>query len=56
MNKRVRKNNRTGITGVYWDKERSRYAVTIRNKYLSAINDFFEACYIRKSAEKKTKN
>ena len=56
-NKIPHKNNKTGITGVFFCKKRKKYisAITIKNKHkhLSYGNDFFEACCRRKSAELK---
>lgn len=52
------KNNTTGIIGVSWRKsEGGHYAVSIGNGangvYLGRTRDFFEACCMRKSAEKR---
>lgn len=48
--------NKTGLTGVSLRSDDGRYMVYIyrhgRNHYLGASRDFFEACCLRKSAEK----
>jgi len=51
------KNNKTGITGVHWDKEREKWRAQIgingKCVRLGTYNDFFEACCDRKAAERK---
>jgi len=51
-NVRKKKNNKTGITGVYVSAA-GRYIVKFRQKYIGTTEDFFEACCLRKSAEAK---
>ncbi len=50
------KNNTSGITGVYWDKNRSKWHVQIKLdgkiRCLGRFDDFFDACCARKSAER----
>jgi len=49
------KKNKSGITGVLWEKERGKWLVQIgvngKTKKMARTIDFFEACCIRKSAE-----
>jgi len=56
-NQRLCKNNKTGITGVFWLTNASKWCAEIKvnyeRKYLSLTGDFFEACCARKSAENK---
>lgn len=57
LNKKIRTDNRTGVTGVWWRKERRNYAVQItvnkKRKCLGHFKDKFEAFCVRISAEKK---
>lgn len=57
FNQRVSSDNRTGITGVYFEKQTSRWKAYIRVEgsqiTLGRYTDFFEACCRRKSAEIK---
>jgi hypothetical protein len=50
-----RRDNTTGVTGVTWDKQTSRYRVQGRSEFTSfrpkRVADFFEAVCIRKSWE-----
>lgn len=54
-NRRKQSNNKTGIVGVWFDKSRGNYQVSINfNKKTTRLGrheDFFEACCARKSAE-----
>lgn len=47
--------NKSGVTGVYWAKEKHKWAVQIgidgSMKFLGRFSDFFEACCVRKAAE-----
>jgi hypothetical protein len=56
-NRRRQSNNKTGIVGVWFDKSRYDWQVSINfNKEVTRLGrfkDFFEACCIRKSAELK---
>lgn len=51
------KNNTSGITGVYWKKDRNQWMTMIgidrQLVYLGCYLDFFDACCARKSAEHK---
>jgi hypothetical protein len=51
INMSLRKNNKSGVPGVYWNGAQNRWQVTIGNTYLGVTKDFFDACCIRKSAE-----
>lgn len=57
MNVRLQSNNKSGISGVCWDKSRNSWQVRIKYKrkniYIARTKDFFEACCMRKSAELK---
>lgn len=52
------KNNKSGLKGVCWDTNHSRWKVYINldGKQVGLLNtkDFFEACCVRKSAENKS--
>lgn len=54
-NSSIRKNNRTGVRGVYWDSNRKKWAVQITaNKKTICVGrfeDFNEACAAREAAE-----
>ena len=56
-NKRPQLNNKTGIPGIFWYKRERKWEVQIgvdgRPLSLGYFVDFFEACCIRKSAERK---
>lgn len=56
-NKPIRKDNKAGIIGVYWDICRNCWVAHIRHNkktvYLYSGSKFFEACCRRKSAENK---
>ena len=56
-NQPIAKNNKSGIIGVYWDKQINKWTAKITaNKekiYLGVFVDLFEACCVRKSAENK---
>lgn len=56
-NQKLPKNNTSGITGVVWKKNASKWQARIKINwkqiYLGIFNDFFEACCARKSAESK---
>lgn len=49
--------NKSGISGVSWDKKNEKWRVNIyinnKCKNLGRYDDFFEACCVRKSAEIK---
>lgn len=48
--------NKSGITGVYWQKGRYQgWAVTWGDSCVKCTRDFFEACCIRKSLEAHNK-
>ena len=54
-NKRIQKNNTSGLQGVYWSNRYSRWVARInlknKTKHVGQSQDFFEACCLRKSAE-----
>lgn len=55
--KRLRKNNNSGINGVYWDKQAKRYKTFIFLKgkkiYLGSYKELSDAAKARKEAEEK---
>lgn len=55
MNKRLRSNNSTGISGVWWDERRMKWAVQIaangERKNIGRFEDLFSAVAARRSAE-----
>lgn len=57
MNHKKRTDNTSGVTGVYWDKEREKWLVAIninkKMKYIGRFLGFDEAVQARKDAEKK---
>ena len=57
MNKGLRSNNTSGVTGVYWDKESNKwYAIITANKndiFLGYFSNFDNAVNARKEAEEK---
>ena len=57
MNQRKHKNNKSGITGVSWNKADSKWQVNISDRgeqrYLGIFEDKFEAICCRKSAERR---
>ena len=55
-NMKIHSTNKTGISGVSWDKVNNKWRVNIDNGKtinLGRYSDFFEACCVRKSAEIK---
>ena len=52
-NVRLLDNNQTGVTGVYYAADRDKYHVMICGKHIAHVEDFFEACCLRKSEEVK---
>lgn len=56
INKAILSNNKTGVTGVYFDPTRNKYAVEIRvyniKIHLSRYSDFADACFVRYVAER----
>jgi hypothetical protein len=56
-NSRLMSNNKSGISGVRWDEKRKYWISLVRvnkkSKILAFTEDFFEACCLRKSAERK---
>ena len=56
-NKRKQSNNKTGIVGLWFDKNRINWQVSInfdkKITRLGRYDDFFEACCARKSAENR---
>lgn len=57
VNKRLSARNKTGIRGVSWNRERSKWTVHIKRygRYVLTVRvgDFFEACCLVKSFEAK---
>ena len=57
MNKGTISSNKSGITGIYWDKTNNKWiaSITINKKHiaLGRFNDFDEAVKARKKAEEK---
>lgn len=51
INRRIRKDNKTGIAGLQWQPKKKTWRVTFAGKRLGSRVDFFEACCLRKSAE-----
>lgn len=55
MNKRISKANKTGVMGVRWITEYSKWQSKIKTNNIPVLlyygDDFFEACCARKSAE-----
>ena len=45
--------NKTGISGVSFDAKKNRFIASFKQKKVSTLAGFFEACCIRKSAEAK---
>lgn len=56
-NKRIKKNNKTGVTGIHWNKKTQKYCVQIRanNKtmHVGLFTNIEEAINARKQAEQK---
>jgi hypothetical protein len=57
-NRRLNKNNRSGIPGVRWEECTDRWIVSIGMgigpaKKIGRVKDFFEACCLRMSAQNK---
>lgn len=56
-NRRRNKNNKSGLTGVFFDTQSNKLKAQIKvnsvNMHLGYFIDFFEACCARKSAENK---
>lgn len=57
MNHRKRTDNTSGVTGVYWDKGREKWLVTINTnkkmKFVGRFENFDDAVKARKEAEEK---
>lgn len=55
-NRKLKKNNATGVTGVFWNKSIGRWAAVIRfeykQHYLGVYKDFEDAVAARKKAER----
>ena len=56
LNQKRPRNNKSGITGVYWNKQRKKWHAQIKiggkTLYLGLFADFFDACCARKAAER----
>lgn len=54
-NRRLNKNNKSGITGVSWQKSINRWVAKIdlpdKRIFIGSFSDFFEACCARKSKD-----
>lgn len=50
-NLRKAANNKSGVTGVVWDKTNSKWAVSIGKVRLGRFSDFNEAVKVRRQAE-----
>lgn len=57
MNHKIRYDNKTGVSGIYYDENYNKYLVTIgvnnQSIYLGCFNDFDKAVKVRKEAEEK---
>lgn len=57
MNHKIRYDNKTGVSGIYYDENYNKYLVTIgvnnQSIYLGCFNDFNKAVKVRKEAEEK---
>lgn len=57
MNHNIRCDNKSGVSGVYYDRTYDKYLVTIgvnnQNIYLGCFSDFNKAVKVRKEAEEK---
>lgn len=57
MNRAIRKDNITGCTGVYWNKQKNKWVANIvfggKQIYLGSFDDFKDAVKTRKEAEEK---
>jgi hypothetical protein len=56
MNKSIQSNNKSGITGIYWDKQREKWVGSLTykgNKYQKRFNTKNKAIKYRKSLEEK---
>jgi hypothetical protein len=57
MNKDIRNDNTSGVTGVYWSKKAGKWAADIqkdgKRKYLGVFDNFDDAVAARKAAEKE---
>lgn len=42
-NRKIRRDNRSGVSGVHWEKSRSRWRVTVGSKFLGRFNCFGQA-------------
>ena len=52
-NKRMQKNNTSGVIGVSYNKLQDDWEVRFKSKYIGRRKDFEEACNLRKLAEEK---
>lgn len=55
INQGMQRNNTSGVTGVYWNKENNKWKVMIDNKYLGYYEVFEKACEVRVQAENERK-
>lgn len=57
INRSIQSNNKSGVTGVYWSKQRNKWIaqITVNKKAinLGGYNSFDEAVSVRKEAERK---
>lgn len=52
-NHKLPRNNRSGCSGVWFDKGRAKWQVRIGKKFFGRFDTYMEACAARRSAEKK---
>ena len=52
-NRGMNQNNKSGVTGVRWNKEAQKWVAYIMRKHLGTFNSFEEAVKARKKAEQK---
>jgi hypothetical protein len=57
MNTKMQKNNKSGVTGVFWNNKKLRWVANIsfkgKQRYLGSFKNLEEAVYARRKAEKE---
>lgn len=53
MNRTIAVNNKSGCTGVYWNKDRNKWIVQIKCKHIGCFTNYDDAVKARKEAEIK---